>query len=72
MSAPQVDIIVKLRRNADSLNQAGHFAQAAAAMREAADTIAALRNPLTDAELDTLARAIGITRPDNNGWSESA
>ena len=71
MSAPQVDIIVKLRRNADTLEGSG-WAQASTVMREAADTIAALRNPLTDAELDTLARAIGITRPDNNGWSESA
>lgn len=42
----EIDIIVKLRRNADSLNQAGHFAQAVATMREAADVIEALRGKL--------------------------
>ena len=64
MSAPQVDIIVKLRRNADTLNQAGHFAQAAATMREAADEIEALREKLDDARQ--------IADHWQHMWSESA
>jgi hypothetical protein len=47
------DIIVKLRRNADSLNQAGHFAQAAATMREAGGEIVALRAAIRDGVTQT-------------------